>query len=402
MVFILQRITTAAPSKLFLSKVINQQSTQRSISAFCHCRSDYYYGSSNTTTATTATAMSGTTTTSRNYHQSTLTMFESTIADDDTLKSPKEPRPPGSKAFMLESDRHALVDLFKKHATPEHPRCLDRKALGLVLKAVGESPDEETLEKLFQDADLDGNGVIDLEEFLTSSDKILGSAPAGMVLLVGGPGSGKGVLSERLVKECGIVHISSGDLLREEVDRDTPLGREVKEIMVRGDLVSSAVIVTLMRRKMRQPQNAGKRVLLDGFPRSLQNAADLVEVCGEPELALHLRCDDTVLIERILHRKEEALLDDQNGGGRDDDNIKTALKRLRNYHKYLHVTMDWLSGNKVPVVNLDCSGPPEQVWGQLVAIGQLMRPACTINEDDLSIGSDDLSWLADSNKKRDK
>ncbi|OEU17598.1 P-loop containing nucleoside triphosphate hydrolase protein, partial [Fragilariopsis cylindrus CCMP1102] len=185
------------------------------------------------------------------------------------------------------------------------------------------------------------------------------------VLLVGGPGSGKGVLSERLVKECGIVHISSGDLLREEVDRDTPLGREVKEIMVRGDLVSSAVIVTLMRRKMRQPQNAGKRVLLDGFPRSLQNAADLVEICGEPELALHLRCEDTTLLERILHRKEEALLDDQNGGGRDDDNIKTALKRLRNYHKYLHVTMDWLSGNRVPVVNIDCSGSPEQVWGQL-------------------------------------
>lgn len=396
--FIFQRITAVAPTKLFLSKVANQQFAQRSISAFCYCRPDNYYGSSNTTT--TATPMSANSnTSSRSYHQSTLTMFESTIADDDTNKSPQ---PPGSKAFMLESDRHALVDLFKKHAASKNPRCLDRKALALVLKAIGENPDEATLEKIFQDADLDGNGVIDLEEFLISSDKILGSAPAGMVLLVGGPGSGKGVLSERLVKECGIVHISSGDLLREEVDRDTPLGREVKEIMVRGDLVSSAVIVTLMRRKMRQPQNAGKRVLLDGFPRSLQNAADLVEICGEPELALHLRCEDTTLLERILHRKEEALLDDQNGGGRDDDNIKTALKRLRNYHKYLHVTMDWLSGNRVPVVNIDCSGSPEQVWGQLVAIGQLMRPACTINEDDLSIGNDDLSWLADNKKNGDR
>lgn len=65
-----------------------------------------------------------------------------------------------------------------------------------------------------------------LKEFLKSSDKISGlTAPAGIVLLVGGPGSGKGVLSERLTKECGIMHSFSGDLLREEVSRDTLLGR---------------------------------------------------------------------------------------------------------------------------------------------------------------------------------
>ena len=115
---------------------------------------------------------------------------------------------------------------------------------------------------------------------------ILGGAPAGIVLVVGGPGSGKGVLSKRLEEECGVVHLSSGDLLRDEVRRDTVLGRQVRDIMARGELVSSAVIVTLMRRVMRS--HPGKRVLLDGFPRSLQNAHDLVELCGVPELALHL------------------------------------------------------------------------------------------------------------------
>jgi len=317
----------------------------------------------------------------RKYHHKTPSSYHESIADDD---SPSAVAPePGSKAFMLESDRHALVDLFKKHSSPENPRSLDREALALVLKAVGESPDEETLERIFQDADLDGNGVIDLEEFLITSDKILGSAPAGIVLLVGGPGSGKGVLSKRLVEECGVVHISSGDLLREEVERDTPLGREVRDVMISGDLVSSAVIVTLMRRKMRLPENAGKRILLDGFPRSLQNATDLVELCGQPELALQLECDDTVLIERILKRKEESAGD--SNGGRDDDNIKTALKRLRNYHKYLHVTVDWLRENRVPVVNLDCDCPPDQVWEQLISIGRLMRPATKIDDEDLSL-----------------
>jgi adenylate kinase len=316
----------------------------------------------------------------RKYHSGVPSLYQKSICDTDPKES-ETVEEAGSKAYLLESDRHALVDLFKKYASPEHPRSLDREGLRNAMKAVGESPDDATLTQIFSDADLDGNGVVDLEEFLTTSDKILGGAPAGMVLLVGGPGSGKGVLSKRLVEECGVVHISSGDLLREEVARDTPLGREVKEIMVRGDLVSSAVIVTLMKRKMRRPGNAGKRVLLDGFPRSLQNATDLMELCGQPELALHLKCDDTVLIERILKRKEEAA----DSGGRDDDNIKTALKRLRNYHKYSHVTLDWLRENRVPVVNLDCDAPPDQVWEQLLAIGRLVRPATRISKDDLTI-----------------
>lgn len=91
---------------------------------------------------------------------------------------------------------------------------------------------------------------------------------------------------------------------------------------------------------------------------------------------------DTVLIERILKRKED---DDSNMKGREDDNIKTALKRVRNYHSYLHVTLDWLRDNRVPVVNLDCDCPPDQVWEQLLAIGRLVRPATTIHKDDLSI-----------------
>jgi adenylate kinase len=214
------------------------------------------------------------------------------------------------------------------------------------------------------------------QEFLHSSDVILGSAPAGIILVVGGPGSGKGVLSNRLVKECGVIHLSSGDLLRDEVRRDTVLGKQVREIMERGELVSSAVIVTLIRRVMRN--HPGKRVLLDGFPRSIQNAHDLVELCGVPELALHLECDDTILMERILKRGAQAT-DMGSENARADDNIHTALKRLRTYHKYHNSTLEWLREQHVPVVNLDCSGSADGVWEQLCAIGRLMRPATRID-----------------------
>lgn len=109
----------------------------------------------------------------------------------------------------------------------------------------------------------------------------------------------------------------------------------------------------------------GKRILLDGFPRSQENAKDLVALCGKPELALHLDCDDTILLERILKRGES--------GERADDNIHTALERVRNYHKYHNLTLDFLRDEHVPIVYLDCSATAEGVWEQLRAIGRLMR-----------------------------
>lgn len=299
----------------------------------------------------------------------------------------------GSKAFPLESDRLALVDLFLKHAKGDRRSSsgvsLDRNGLNLVLKAVGETRDSKTIDKLFKEADVDGNGTVDLKEFLMASDKILGSdMPAGFVLLVGGPGSGKGLVGKRLERACGVVHISCGDLLREEAKRETPLGREIREILARGDLVSSAVLVTLMRRRMRRPENAGKRILLDGFPRSLQNAEDMIELCGIPELALNLTgADDAILIERILARKDRALRHGKSG--RDDDNVHSALRRIRNHNKTLGMTLNWLRDHRVPVVDLHLPStnpeemqqePPseKEIWSQLLAIGRLMRPACAI------------------------
>jgi len=156
--------------------------------------------------------------------------------------------------------------------------------------------------------------------------------------------------------------------------------------MKRGGLVSSAVITTLVRRHMRS--FPGRRVLLDGFPRSLENALDFVTLCGKPELALHLDCDDTVLMERIIKRSQ------QSGEARPDDNFETALKRLRVFHKFHQPTIEWLREQHVPIVNLDCSGTPENVWQQLLAIGRLMRPAAQLNsnsKNDNIFDNDDVS-----------
>ena len=232
-------------------------------------------------------------------------------------------------------------------------------------------------------ADLNGDGVIDWEEFLENAPYFLGTNPARIILICGGPGSGKGLLSRRIEKECQVVHLSSGDLLREEVMLGTKLGQQVQGIMARGELVSSAVMVALMKKRMNR--FPGKRVLLDGFPRSVENAHDLVTLCGKPELALHLNCDDTVMIERIMRRGENSVV------RREDDNFQTALERIRAFHKYHTLTAEWLKEQHVPIVNLDGSGTPESVWEQLKAIGKLMRPAVKMPTAGELNGDEELS-----------
>lgn len=279
---------------------------------------------------------------------------------------------PGSKAFA-DCEHAAISDLFYNFAQEDKDGrgyLLSLKGCRDLLYSIGERPEEETLKRMFQEWDLDKSGKLDLHEFLVASDRILNDSPARIVLVVGGPGSGKGILCSRLAKECNVVHLSSGELLRNEVLRGTPLGKECAEIMRRGELVSSAVITTLIRRHMRD--YPGRRVLLDGFPRSLENAQDFLQLMGRPELALHLDCDDTILMERIMKRGKMAKADGQKS--RSDDNFETALRRLRTFHKSHKQTMDWLRDQHIPIVNLDCSGTPENVWNQLLAIGRLMRP----------------------------
>jgi len=320
------------------------------------------------------------------FHTSQSTGFQtadhsdlaSKINGDDSAQ-----HQPGSIAFG-ECEISALSDLFlqfAKESTGGEPY-LNLNRIKLLLESVGEKDlDERTLQSLMEDISSHKDGKLRLDCFLRAADRILGKAPARIVLVVGGPGSGKGALCQRLAEDCGAVHLSCGEMLREEVEAQTPLGKEVAEIMARGDLVSSALVTALMRRRMRQ--HPGRRILLDGFPRSLENARDFVELCGPPELALHLDCDDTILIERILARGGKSAKEAERAAAegkpvssvRSDDNVHTAIQRLKNYHKHHHSTMSWLKEIRVPIVELDCSGSKNEVWGQLVAIGRLMRPA---------------------------
>ena len=158
----------------------------------------------------------------------------------------------GTKAFV-ESEMPAIVDLFSAFALPgQSERELDAGGLQKVLAAVGEHPSPETLHRMFVEADTDRSGTIDLAEFLAASDRILGRSPARTILVVGGPGSGKGVLCERLTRECATSHVSCGEMLREEVQRATPLGLQAGYTYY---LQPSTYRPTDLRRTTYQPTN---------------------------------------------------------------------------------------------------------------------------------------------------
>ena len=132
----------------------------------------------------------------------------------------------------------------------------------------------------------------------------MGDSPLDLVLL-GPVGAGKGTQARRISAASHVPHIASGDLLRENHQRGTPLGLEAKTYMDRGLLVPDDLVIDMILERMHQP-DAQHGVLLDGFPRTLKQAealdAELTKVGRELQLALYLEVPLDVLIDRAAHR----------------------------------------------------------------------------------------------------
>ena len=135
------------------------------------------------------------------------------------------------------------------------------------------------------------------------------------LLFVGPPGAGKGTQAARLCEQHGMKHLSTGDLLRAEVAAGSELGKEAEAVMNRGELVSDALVLAIVKGQLGE--------LGDGFPRNVAQAEalkPLLAEIGQPlEAVVLLELDDAVLMERMLSR------------GRDDDNEDVIRHRLEVY-----------------------------------------------------------------------
>jgi adenylate kinase len=125
------------------------------------------------------------------------------------------------------------------------------------------------------------------------------------LLLIGAPGSGKGTQAERLADRFGITHISSGDLLREHVRNETPIGLTIKQYVDAGDLVPDSVVMDMLYKPVIAATEQGGYVL-DGFPRTVEQAEAAYDVAhrlgAEVKASIHLDVPNDELVRRLLAR----------------------------------------------------------------------------------------------------
>ena len=175
------------------------------------------------------------------------------------------------------------------------------------------------------------------------------------LIFLGGPGAGKGTVSNELIKKYGVAHISTGDILRAEVAKGTPAGKEAGAIMKSGGLVPDALVCGMVGERLQQP-DCEKGFILDGFPRTIAQADTLAETLKgmgkKIDAVVYLNVADEIILERLTARMNcrgcEAIYNkifmppkvagvcDKCGSElfqRPDDSLETAKSRLAVFHK---------------------------------------------------------------------
>ncbi len=187
------------------------------------------------------------------------------------------------------------------------------------------------------------------------------------LLLLGPPGAGKGTQAAMVATAIGVPHISTGEMLRQNVVDATPLGLEAAAIMEKGDLVPDDLVVAMVAERLSR-EDAACGYLLDGFPRNTVQAAALAAEAGSDalEIAVLLEVADDVLITRLLARAEEL--------GRADDNEATIRRRLDVYRAETEPLAAWYPDHGVPVMVVDGVGTIAEVFAN-VATTLATQPA---------------------------
>ena len=181
------------------------------------------------------------------------------------------------------------------------------------------------------------------------------------LILLGGPGAGKGTQAAFITEKYGIPQISTGDMLRAAVKAGTPLGLEAKKVMDAGQLVSDGIILGLIKERLQQPDCA-KGFLFDGFPRTIPQAEALRSQGVDLDLVLEIDVPDEEIIKRMSGRRvhtasgrtyhvvfnppKVAGKDDATGEDliqREDDKEETVRKRLSVYHSQTKPLVEFYS-----------------------------------------------------------
>ncbi len=161
------------------------------------------------------------------------------------------------------------------------------------------------------------------------------------IILFGPPGAGKGTQAKYLVNKIGGFQISTGDILRDEIKKDTDIGKKIINDMNDGKFVSDEIVNNLIKILIFDPQKKNK-LIFDGYPRSLSQAKNLELLLAESnqkiDLIFFLNVNKDTIIKRVEKRK--------NIENRSDDDLKTILKRYDTYMETTRPVLDFFSKNQ--------------------------------------------------------
>jgi adenylate kinase len=181
------------------------------------------------------------------------------------------------------------------------------------------------------------------------------------ILVLGPQGSGKGTQAERIKAMYGIPHIASGDIIREMKELPTDLGRELKAVYDRGDLVPDDLMIRLIGDRLSRGDTVGGFVL-DGFPRTLPQAEALDALLRDAgrkiDVVLDFQVpDQEVLLQRMLRRAAEE--------NRSDDTPEAIRRRLELYQRETAPLVDYYRSTRANVVGIHADRPVEEVFHEI-------------------------------------
>lgn len=181
------------------------------------------------------------------------------------------------------------------------------------------------------------------------------------IVLFGPPGAGKGTQSEKLIEKYGLIHLSTGDLLRNEIAKQTPLGLEAKQLMDKGDLVGDSIVIGMIESKLDSNPDANG-FIFDGFPRTQAQAIaldDLLQKKGTAISAmLALEVDNEELIKRLLLRGKES--------GRPDDQNESIIRNRVNEYNTKTLPLKNFYSEQSKFHSIDGIGSINQIFNDLV------------------------------------
>ena len=180
-----------------------------------------------------------------------------------------------------------------------------------------------------------------------------------LVVFIGPPGSGKGTQSKRLVEHLGMVHLSTGDMLRQAIQQGTKLGRLADQYMSAGKLVPDETVIGIVDQRL-DDADCKAGCLFDGFPRTLPQAEALDVILKERDMplcvVLELKTDEAELQRRMLQRAQIEQ--------RPDDTPQTLSRRMQVYHQQTEPLLEYYS-RKGLLKSIDGMGMPDEVFARI-------------------------------------